>query len=313
MKKTIFAFMLLVSLSFSSLLWQSSVGGEVLTKPLSYGNYVVVGSGNGDVYALTPESGSLSWRTSVGTNLLDFVIFDGELVAATTEGKIDKIKPNGEKSWEIDLAELYNVTYIYGIDSNSKNVYVAASDGIYTVSKGGAAERIYAVEEGSILTPPTAVEDYVVFGAENKLIKLDGEGKEQWVAEIGTDNFWKSRPVVGDSTIYIGALDNKLHAYHLTRSYERWSVTTDGWVLSTPLLIGETVYFGSNDGNVYAVDTNSEISDGKHSFRLPSSQNLKRGRWAVSTLYSLAEPTVISMLLISKMGHRYGVVLQWRG
>ncbi len=258
MRKILLLFTLFASLSFASLLWQTGTGGGIITKPVVFGGGVAAGSLDGEVYLLNPATGAISWRATVGNDILDFTLFDGGLVAATTEGEVTKIKTDGTKQWETSLTEaVYNATYIFGIDSNSKSVYVSASNGIYEISKGGAASRLYDVEEGKTLTPPKAGEDYVIFGEGNRLIKIDLDGKKQWEKEIENHNFWLSRPVVGDSSVFIGALDNKLHVYHLTGGYERWNYLTDGWVLSTPLFDGSSVYFGSDDGNVYAVDTNS--------------------------------------------------------
>jgi hypothetical protein len=37
----------------------------------------------------------------------------------------------------------------------------------------------------------------------------------------------------------------------------RWSFHTNGEVVSSPAIVGEVVYFGSNDGNLYAMDAAS--------------------------------------------------------
>ena len=258
MRKILLLFTLFVSLSFASLIWQTGTGGGIATKPVVFGGDVAVGSFDGDVYSISPATGVISWRATVGNDLLDFTLFDGGLVAATTEGSVTKIKTDGTKQWEASLTgEVFNATYVFGIDSNSKGVYVSASNGIYEISKGGAASKLYEIEEGETLTAPKAGEDYVIFGAGNKMIKINLDGSKQWEREIDNHNFWLSRPVTGDSSVFVGALDDRLHVYHLTGGYERWSYLTDGWVLSTPLFDGSAVYFGSDDGNVYAIDTNS--------------------------------------------------------
>lgn len=250
MKKLLLVFAFLVSLSFSSLIWQTGTGA-VITKPVIFNGNVVVGSIDGNVYSLNPANGAQVWKTAVGNDLMDFTLFDGGLVAATTDGNVVKIRTDGSKQWEASLSG-FNATYIYGIDSNSKNVYVSASNGIYSVSKGGAVSKVYVISEAVTLTRPFSGEGYIIFGYGNKLLKIEESGRRQWEREL-ENNFWLSAPVVGDTSVYIGALDNKLHAFHLTGGYERWSYLTDGWVLSTPMFDGSAVYFGSDDGYVYSV------------------------------------------------------------
>lgn len=256
MKKILlFVLVCLVSVSFSSLIWKASTNGEVTTKPVYFQNNIAVGSMDGNIYNFNPDSGSVSWRYQIGTDILDFTIFDSDLVAATTEGKIAKLRSGGAVHWTLDLNELYNVSYIYETGSNSNFLFAATSEGIYKITKSGDASRIYVTE-----SPPTALavgSNYLIVGAGNKLIRMNENGNVHWERELESDNFWNSNPVISeaDNSVYIGALDNRLHAYYLTGGAgEKWDVITGGWVSTTPLLADSVVFFGSNDGYVYAVN-----------------------------------------------------------
>ena len=245
---------MLASLSFSFLLWEESTDGEITTKPVYFEKNVVVGSLDGYVYALDPLTGTREWRYETGNDIIDFTIFDNDLVAATTEGKITKLEKDGEKHWDVDLKEMFNVSYLYRVNSNQDSLFAATSEGIYKISKSGEVNKIYEVE-----SPPTSLavgSDYVIFAAGNKITRINDMGTKQWEEELPSGNFWNSDPTISESgsVVYIGALDNRLHAYHLTGGYGKWSVITGGWVESTPLLADSTVFFGSNDGNVYAVN-----------------------------------------------------------
>lgn len=253
MKKLLLV-LLCISLSFSSLLWQSSTNGAITTKPVYFQNNVVVGSMDGNVYAFNPSTGSVSWKYEIGTDILYFTIFDGDLVAATTEGKISKLKSGGTEHWTLDLNQLYNVSYVYATDSNSNMLYAATSDGIYQITKSGDASLLYEVESGEP-TSLAAGPNYVIFGAGNKATRIDSNGNRQWEEELEYGDFWKSDPSIDEAgaTVYMGALDNRLHAYHLTGGYEKWNYLTEGWILTTPYIADTSVFFGSADGNVYSV------------------------------------------------------------
>jgi outer membrane protein assembly factor BamB len=66
--------------------------------------------------------------------------------------------------------------------------------------------------------------------------------------------------------LLFGAEDNNLYALNATTGGLLWKAPTGGWVLSSPVVapcvaeqctaegVNQEVYFGSNDGNVYAVD-----------------------------------------------------------
>ncbi|NYZ76998.1 PQQ-binding-like beta-propeller repeat protein [Candidatus Micrarchaeota archaeon] len=257
MRKILLAFAFLVSLSCASLIWQTSAGSEITTKPVYFEKNIVVGSADGSVYALNPAAGSRAWTYRIGNSPLDFSIFDGELAVASTAGRISRLQKDGKPRWEIDMKQLFNASYIYAIGSNPTYLYAATSKGIYRISKGGEASLLYATEK-----PPTALavgSNYLIVGAGDKLIRLDGNGNRQWEKQLESGNFWNSNPAISEATssIYIGALDDRLHAYHLTAGYERWHVLTGGWVLTTPLIADSTVFFGSTDGKAYAASSGS--------------------------------------------------------
>lgn len=258
MKKLLLLLICLASLSFSSLLWEASTNGAVTTKPVYFQNNIVIGSLDGNVYAFSPTTGAVSWKYEIGNDILDFTVFDGDLAAATTAGKISKLKSGGAEHWTLDLSKTNNVSYVYAIASNSNYLYAVASNGIYEISKSGSARLLYEVEA------PTAIavgSNYVIFAAGNKITRIDDKGNRQWEKELDSGNFWDSNPTIDEAgaSVYIGALDNRLHAYHLTGGYERWNYLTEGWVLTTPLLADSMVFIGSNDGYVYGISTSGNL------------------------------------------------------
>ncbi len=257
MKKILLVLVCLASLSFSSLIWEAATDGEITTEPVYFQNNVVLGSLDGYVYALNPDTGARAWRFNLGKTIVDFTVYDGDLIAANTGGKIARIKRDGTAQWEIDLHALYNVSYLYKIDSNSNYLYAATSGGIYRITKGGDASVIYDTENEP--TALTVGSNYLFVGDGNRLVRLDGSGKVQWERELESENFWKSDPAISEagSSVYIGALDNKLHSYHLTGGYEKWDIVTGGWVLTTPLVADNTVFFGSTDGYIYAANADN--------------------------------------------------------
>lgn len=247
--------LLLVSLSFASLLGQYSTNGEIAGKPAIYQGSVVVASDDGNLYALNPSTLALVWKRSVEKEPNEVFIFDNAVVASTTSGKVVKLDASGNPLWTVDLNTTdYNVSQIYGASSNQKYIFATAGNGVYAIEKNGSVNKIVSFEE-AILTAPAAGADYVVYGKGNELFKVSETGQLRWKATLEEGSFWLSRPVLEGGIVYIGALDNKLHAYVDTTGFEVWSVGTGNWVLSTPLVESGMVYAGSNDGKVYAVET----------------------------------------------------------
>ena len=63
-----------------------------------------------------------------------------------------------------------------------------------------------------------------------------------------------SSPVWSEGTLYFGSDDGNLYAVDAAAGTQKWKFTTAGPVPSTPAVAGGMVYFGSYDGRFYAVD-----------------------------------------------------------
>jgi eukaryotic-like serine/threonine-protein kinase len=247
--------LLVLALSSASSVWQYSTEGAISTKPAIFQGAVAVASDDGNVYGLDPSTGVRRWQTVVGKKPVDLTVADNAVYVSTTQGKVVKLGANGQKQWEANLnVTPYNVTRIYGIAINSKEIFVAANTGVYLLEKNGSIKSTLMNFTDSVLSPPSAGADYAVFGKGNELIRLSDTGVAAWKTKLLEGSFWLSRPVIDGNLVYVGALDRRMHAYYVTNGVELWETQTRNWVVSTPLVMGGSVYFGSNDGNVYAAD-----------------------------------------------------------
>lgn len=66
-----------------------------------------------------------------------------------------------------------------------------------------------------------------------------------------------SSPAVSNGLVYIGSDDNNLYAVDSASGAAKWKFATEGPVRSSPAVAEGVVYFGSFDGNFYAVDATS--------------------------------------------------------
>lgn len=255
--KRILAFLLLASICFPSLLGQYGTGGEVHAKPLIYQGAVVVPSDDGNLYALNPNTMALVWKRYVGTSPNEVILFDNALVASTTGGKIAKVGAGGNLLWSADLnVSPYNASYVYGADANEDGIYVSADSGIFLLNKDGAVESVITSFDSEVVTAPAAGPDNVIFGKDDELVNIGRNGVTRWAAQL-EGMVWLSRPVMDGSLVYIGSLDNKMHAFSVSSGFPAWEFSTRNWVLSTAHHDDNRVYFGSNDGKVYSVDKGS--------------------------------------------------------
>jgi len=79
-----------------------------------------------------------------------------------------------------------------------------------------------------------------------------------------------SSPAIGlDGTIYVGSNDGKLYAIN-SNGTQRWNFTAGDWVISSPAISSDgTIYFGSEDNNLYAIN-----SDGTEKWRYSTGNSI---------------------------------------
>ena len=66
-------------------------------------------------------------------------------------------------------------------------------------------------------------------------------------------------PAISDGTIYFGSDDGNLYAVDAQNCVLKWKFLTQGFVRSQPAISGGMIYFASDDGYLYAVETQSGI------------------------------------------------------
>jgi hypothetical protein len=71
----------------------------------------------------------------------------------------------------------------------------------------------------------------------------------------------KSSPTVSDGTVYVGSNDENLYAVDTASGTKEWVFETGGAVRSSPTVWNGTVYAGSGDSNLYAIDAVSGSKD----------------------------------------------------
>jgi eukaryotic-like serine/threonine-protein kinase len=114
----------------------------------------------------------------------------------------------------------------------------------------------------------------------------------------------RSSPIVVGSSLYVGALDNKLYCLNLDGTVQ-WTYTTGGPIYGSPGYYNNIVYITSTDGYLYAVNAYGGSLAWKSAFTL----NLDVGMPAFSEHYNIGSPTIINGVLYVGGGVQYGIAL----
>ena len=158
-----------------------------------------------------------------------------------------------------------------------------AHSGIYA---GTAPKKFHRVKwrfptGDRIVSSPVIANNAIYFGGDDgNIYAVNAEnGTQLW--KYSTGGPVPATPAVVNGTLYVGSYDGKFYAIDANTGLTKWKFATGGErrfeakglnglqpknqtiadpfdvYLSSPVVVQNTAYFGSGDGNVYAVDTES--------------------------------------------------------
>ena len=266
---------------------------------------IYVGSNDGHLYAIDPDTGTEKWRFPSSGSVGDIrsspaVAADGTIYVGSgnqgigSDGRVFALNPADREAnqpfpsaneWEFSPPGIDNdVDSSPAIDANG-NIYIGSDNGfLYAIDENGNELWNFATVEQVESRPAISESRQTVYvEAESRfLYAIDiTNGQQRWKLEdafgsIFDDDELESSPTVGaDGTpnqgmIYVGSKDGRLYAVNhnermadplgtnFPRPGTEWSFPTGAAVRSTPALDPNdgTIYFGSNNGNVYALNPN---------------------------------------------------------
>lgn len=267
MKKfTVFVFMLLTGFTYSVFAqpaldnpvvkWRFKTEGPIRADAVVDGKKVFVSSTDGKLYALSKEDGRRLWKFNAhGALTGEPAISDHMIVVTNRKNKVYAInRKNGRLKWKFRMGPDIQVPYseweyfsAAPVIANGK-IYVASGDG-----------NLYALNQWS--------------------------GHVQW--KFRTEAPMRATPLISGNTIYQPSSDGFVYALNAESGQLLWKFATAGAqynsadygfdrksIFTKPILVGDTLVVAARDGNVYAIDTDTQTA--KWSFSYGSA-------WAMST------------------------------
>jgi serine/threonine-protein kinase len=238
--------------------WTFPTGGQVFATAAASGANAIIGSADGNVYAIDTRDGHEVWRSATGGPVRSSVAVDGDRAyVGSFDGDVYALDAsNGAQTWRTSTG--------YEVVSSP-----AVADGLVLVGSGGlvALDATSGVERWTFETPqpvvssPTVVDGVAYVGSNDGNVYAVGlDGKERW--RFATGGAVQSSPVVAGDVVYVGSNDGNVYAVGLDGK-ERWRHSTGGAVQSSPAVAGDVVYVGTNDDAMLAL----AASDGHEVWR----------------------------------------------
>lgn len=239
------------------------------SSPVLAAGFMVVGSGDGAVYAFEAATGSRAWRIETGARIRSSPAVSGETVfVGSADGFLYAIDLHtGELRWRFGTEGVANDAASESVDRKTIQSSPAVVAGVvYFGSRDG---HVYAVDAGSgqeiwrsegrmpwFITSPAVAAGMVFNGNSDGLFvnALDAAtGQEQWRTPTGQRVF--SSPAFHNGVLYAGNHAGRLMALDARTGATRWELRLPEGILSSPVPAAGRIYLGCDDGGVYAVQT----------------------------------------------------------
>jgi outer membrane protein assembly factor BamB len=273
-----------------SLLWKARFGAElqqsyerepgpktptynadfILSSPVVSGDLVMVGAGDGSLYAFDVKSGHQLWQFPTGGRIRSSPsVSKGIVYVGSYDGSLYAIDCNsGKQIWRFDTKGKSIPASEFGFDRTSITSSPAVVDGVVYI--GSRDAHLYAVDAARgtlkwlsdyekdnltwVVSSPAVNDEVVYVGtADGHFVDAlrANDGHQLWRFAMPS-RVWSS-PIVAGQTLYVTNQSGSLYAIDLSSGKEKWRFETKSSIQSSPVLADGTVYFGSNDGGVYAI------------------------------------------------------------
>jgi outer membrane protein assembly factor BamB len=289
-----------VSLADRTELWRTPLGETSRSGVTIAGTNAFVGDRGGTVYAVSLESGTITWSAAMD-GLVDsaVAVADGRVVAVARNTDTAQVvvaafdEATGERAWPA-LAIQANSTAGTAPSAGGGSLFIGSADRrVRALDAKGGSER-WATLVLSLFSPATslAFDDESVFAADiaGGLYLLDAtDGGRGWSYHLN-EVVLRSSPVVSGSTLLLGLGDGRLVALDTASGHLVWQSAPSPGLVGTIALASDAVIAvkGGRDAGLIAFehDPDGELVD------VPSPTDLDAGttltRWALAALIVFA-------------------------
>lgn len=277
-------------------LWSFACGDEVRSSPAVAAGILLVGSYDGNLYALDVQRGEPLWKYATQGGIVSSPLVADDLVFFGSEDNLlhalhmrtGRIKWSHSTQGRIRSSPRLAYEHLffgsddglfYALRARTGRVAwqfdaeapirssAAISGG--TLFFGDEEGYLYALDAasgevkwkyqagGKITSSPTVGEDLTLVGCrDSHIYALDLE-EGGLIWRYRTEGPVISSPAVARGVVYIGSTDHRLYALEAKTGKPKWDYSTEEAVTSSPRLAEGAVYFGSIDGHLYCLDAQS--------------------------------------------------------
>jgi outer membrane protein assembly factor BamB len=266
-----------VNAETGSLRWYyptEALSSSIKTTPVVGKDLVYFGAGDGRVYAVTKDKGTLYWSfVTKGIVNSSPVLSDGVLYVGSGDDRLYALDAEtGEPIWPGGFRVRDDVNSSPAVADGM--VYFLSNDmTLYAANASPSTEKPkWAVQVGGVSrnVSPVVAENTVFVAAGNYLQAYQAKsGRLRWSLQL--PNTITTTPAYANGTLFFGCMDGRVYAA-TTAGKIKWATPLDLGVksYSSPVVAGDTVIIAANKGTVVALNAETGVMRWSYTI-LPSS------------------------------------------
>ena len=228
---------------------------------------VYVGSGTGNLYALTP-GGALKWTfpSSDWIESSPAVAVDGTIYFGSLDGNVYAVNPDGSEKWHFTTGDGVASSPAIAADGT---VYVGSRDlKLYAITSTGSLKWSFATNDVIDSSPTIAADGTIYFtSAGGRVFALNRDGTERWryprSGQPALRGLYSTVAVRYDGSLVFGTSNNALCALRSDGTL-LWQTAMGDYADSSALVTSDgSIYIGCYDKRLYAFNgsTRAAVTD----------------------------------------------------
>lgn len=219
-------------------------------------------SQTGVATATLPEKLELLWEATVGDQVLATAAIVGDFVyVPCLSGELICLnRKDGAKLWAYQSVEVVEKnSFAPGFKSSptvsGDSIYLGDEEGVFhAIDRKTGKGRWKFTTGGEIYSSAAVLDGKVLFGSyDNRLYCLnESDGKLAWQYE--TQGYVHCAPAVAEGVTFIAGCDEHLRVIDIKSGEQRFDFPLETYLIASPAVIGEMLYVGTYASEVVAVD-----------------------------------------------------------
>ena len=241
------------------------VRSSVYGTPLLHDDTLYFGSYHGVLYALSTPNLDIKWDEPIGAHIVGSPTLAGDVVlVGADDGKVYAFDQEADEQQRWTATERWafqtgNKVWSSPIVANGVVYATSLDKNLYAVSLEDGSKLWEFATNGAIASTPAYDDGTVYFGSfDSVFYAVNAEDGTLLWSFGGADSWYWGAPLVHGGNVFAPSLDGNLYALDKRTGELRWTLSTDGAIVGSPVVIFDMIAVGSDDGSLHIV----RLSDG---------------------------------------------------